>query len=180
MKRNGVFFLIPALLLTLASCAPASGGVSVTASGVKSESLLGDTSYSASLQAAREVTVVPGVSATITAVNVQVGDPVTEGDVLLTLDSADVENQYRQAEAACGIAEINLENTRNGSAAWALSSCFWAAAMPSGIRVFSLMRWVSWAALSALAALSRAHCAFARAFSACCRSKELASPMDAR
>lgn len=117
MKRNGAFFLIPALLLTLASCAPASGGVSVTASKVRSESPLSDASYSAALKAVQEVTVTPKVSATITAVNFQVGDAVQQGDVILTLDSAEVENQYRQAEAACDIAKINLENAGNGNAA---------------------------------------------------------------
>ncbi len=55
----------------------------------------------------------PKLSATISAVNFQVGDAVKAGDVVFTLDAADVENRYSQAKAAYDIAEINYSNTKN-------------------------------------------------------------------
>lgn len=119
-KKYGALLLAPALLLSLAACSAGAAGVSVTASKVKSESLLSSSSYSAGLQAAREVTVAPKLSATISAVNFQVGDTVKAGDVVFTLDAADVENRYSQAKAAYDIAEINYSNTKNGNAASAL------------------------------------------------------------
>jgi multidrug efflux pump subunit AcrA (membrane-fusion protein) len=119
-KKYGAMLLAPALLLSLAACSSGAAGVNVTASRVKSESPLGSTSYSASLQASRAVTVTPKLSATITAVNFQVGDTVKAGDVIFTLDGSDVQNKYNQAKAAYDIAEINYNNTKNGSAASAL------------------------------------------------------------
>lgn len=120
MKKIGTLLLAPALLLSLASCSSGTAGVNVTASKVRSDSPLSSSSYSACLQASQEVTVVPKLSATITAVNFQVGDTVQAGDVVFTLDSADVENRYNQAKAAYDIAEINYENAKNGNAASAL------------------------------------------------------------
>ncbi|MPM06275.1 Macrolide export protein MacA [bioreactor metagenome] len=120
MKRFGALFLIPVMLLTLASCSPEGSAVNVTASKVKSDSLISSATYSACLQAVQEVTVVPKVSSTITNVNFKVGDKVNAGDVLFTLDSSDIQNKYNQAKAAYDIAEINLTNTKNGNAASAL------------------------------------------------------------
>jgi len=120
MKKFGTLFLIPAMLLILASCSSGGTAVNVTESKVKSDSLLSGSSYSACLQAVQEVTVVPKVTATITSVNFKVGDKVNAGDVLFTLDSSDVQNRYNQAKAAYDIAEITLNNTENGNAASAL------------------------------------------------------------
>ncbi len=121
MKKFSAIVLIPALLVTLASCSPSAGGaVSVTASKVKSDSLISSASYSASLQAVQEVTVVPKVSATISGVNFKVGDKVNAGDVLFTLDSSDIQNKFSQAKAAYDITLINLTNTKSGNAASAL------------------------------------------------------------
>lgn len=118
MKKYGVLCLIPVLLFTLASCSGGStGAVNVTASKVRADSPLSSASYSACLSATQEVTVVPRLSATVKSVNFKVGDSVKAGDVMFTLDSADVENQYSQAKAAYDMAAIGLENAKNGNAA---------------------------------------------------------------
>jgi len=117
MKRYVTLLLTVTLVLAMSSCAQGSGTVSVTASLVKSDSLLSDSSYSARLQAVNEVTLIPKVSATIESVNFAVGDSVKKGDVIFTLDNTDTLNKVNQAKASYDIAAINYSNTKNGNAA---------------------------------------------------------------
>jgi multidrug efflux pump subunit AcrA (membrane-fusion protein) len=117
MRKLHALFLSFCILLALASCSANSGGVNVTASKVKTDSTLDESAYQACLQAVTEVTLIPKVTATISDVKCKVGDHVNQGDVLITLDRSDIQNQYNQAKAAYNIAKINYENTKNGSAA---------------------------------------------------------------
>jgi multidrug efflux pump subunit AcrA (membrane-fusion protein) len=103
-------------LFTLTSCKSSGSGVSVTAYKVKADSTLGSTSYSSRLKAAKDVTVVPLVSARVTAVNFEVGASVKKGDVIFTLDDSDYRNRYSQAKAAYDISVINYQNSKNGNA----------------------------------------------------------------
>lgn len=116
MKRIIAVLLSVLLLLSLASCGGGKGGVNVTVSKVKTDSTLDGASYNACLQAATEVTMVPKVMATINEVRFAVGDSVKQGDVLIVLDQTDVLNQMNQAQAAYGVAKINYENAKGGSA----------------------------------------------------------------
>ncbi len=66
-----------------------------------------------------EVGVTPKVSGKVVSVPVDVGDTVREGQVLVQLDTTDVEAQLRQAEAGLTVAQVNqqlaaitLENAR--------------------------------------------------------------------
>lgn len=61
--------------------------------------------YSGSIRGINEVYVMPKAVARVTAINVKPGDPVKQGQVLITLDSSDYEAGIRQAEAALGMAE---------------------------------------------------------------------------
>ncbi|MDF2838697.1 MAG: family efflux transporter, subunit [Evtepia sp.] len=117
MRRLEAFLLILVMLLVLTSCTANNGAVNVTASKVKSDNTLDGSSYSACLQAVTEVTVVPKVTATITGVKFKVGDHVNQGDVLITLDRSDIQNQFNQAKATYDIAKTNYENTQKGTAA---------------------------------------------------------------
>jgi RND family efflux transporter MFP subunit len=55
----------------------------------------------------RTAVVAPKISGRVASVPVTAGQAVREGDVLLTLDSTDAENQVRQARAALAVAQEN-------------------------------------------------------------------------
>ena len=69
--------------------------------------------YSARVQAVKEITITPKVGGKITSVRANVGDHVTKGQILLTIDQADYDAQLRQAQAAYGSAEANLTRTND-------------------------------------------------------------------
>ena len=69
--------------------------------------------YSARVQAAKEIAITPKVGGRITSVRANVGDRVTKGQILITLDQADYDAQLRQAQAAYGSAEANLTRTND-------------------------------------------------------------------
>jgi HlyD family secretion protein len=64
------------------------------------------------LKADREAAVKPQVSAQVTAVLAQEGDAVSQGQVLITLDQTDYQNQVRQASAAVATAQASVGAAR--------------------------------------------------------------------
>lgn len=54
------------------------------------------------------------ISGRVVELAVEKGDTVEEGDVLARLDTADLESQVKQAEAALAVAEANLAQTKAG------------------------------------------------------------------
>lgn len=116
MKRLSIILTL-VMMLALASCSADHGAINITASKVKSDSNLDGSSYSACLKAVTEVTIVPKITASITGVNFKVGDSIRKGDILFTLDSTDIQNQYNQANAAYNTAITNYNNSKNGAAA---------------------------------------------------------------
>lgn len=60
------------------------------------------------------VNVMVTVPSEVEAVNVEVGDVVTEGQVLFTLDAESVQNQVTQAEIAVTMAEVGIANANAG------------------------------------------------------------------
>lgn len=117
MKRLFTGILTLSLLFCLVSCSAGNDAVNVTVSKVKTDSTLDGSSYKAYLQAETEVTLVPKVTATINDVRFALGDHVKQGDVLIVLDQTDIANQMNQAQASYGVAKINYENAKGGSAA---------------------------------------------------------------
>ena len=77
---------------------------------VKSDFVL-SSEYAARIVPALEVNITPKVGGRVTAVSVEVGMAVTEGQTLCTLDASDFEAQYRQAKAALGSAQAALTRT---------------------------------------------------------------------
>ena len=66
------------------------------------------TEYGSTLKANSEVTVAPKISGKIATMNVEVGQQVKKGDVLFTLDTAELQAQYKQAQGALSSAQANL------------------------------------------------------------------------
>lgn len=67
------------------------------------------------LSANREVRLSPKVSGRVSTVAVDVGDPVAEGQILLTLEKDELEINVAQAEAAVAAARANLARLKAGA-----------------------------------------------------------------
>jgi multidrug efflux pump subunit AcrA (membrane-fusion protein) len=67
--------------------------------------------YAARISPALEVNVTPKVGGRVVSVRAEVGRRVAKGAVLLELDAADYDAQYRQAKAALGTARAGFERT---------------------------------------------------------------------
>ncbi len=70
--------------------------------------------YSGSVKPAAEVDVIPKASGRIEKVEVQLGDHVDKGDVLAVIESDTLKAQLEQAQAALKVAEIKIEQMREG------------------------------------------------------------------
>jgi len=117
MKKWSALLLAACMILSLAACSSSDGQISVTTAKVKTGAVLSDSSYSGELKPSAEVTVVPKLSAVIETVNYDVGDTVNAGDVIVTLDSSDVQDQVKQAQAAYDTAQAAYESTAGGNTA---------------------------------------------------------------
>lgn len=67
--------------------------------------------YAGNLKPAKEVVVLPKAGGRVATVNVKVGDKVSVGQTLFTLDTTDYAAQLEQAQAGVSAASANLERT---------------------------------------------------------------------
>ncbi len=77
--------------------------------------------YEGTLKPAKEVAVLPKTGGKVISVNVNVGDKVTEGQVLYTLDKEESEANLESQQAALASAEADLEKTSDSSQAQQIS-----------------------------------------------------------
>lgn len=70
--------------------------------------------YSGNIKPLYEVRVIPKASGRIETLNIEVGDTVDKGDIIATLESDTLQKQYDQAKAALQVAEIQIEQMREG------------------------------------------------------------------
>lgn len=89
--------------------------LAVSVARVGRRSLVRSVTVNAEVAPSREVSVSPQLSGTVAAVNVDVGDRVREGDVLLQLDDEALRAQYQQAVSALELAEANLARLEAGA-----------------------------------------------------------------
>lgn len=89
--------------------------LAVSVARVGRRSLVRTVTVNAQVAPAREVSVSPRLSGTVAAVNVDVGDRVREGDVLLQLDDEALRAQFQQAVSALELAEANLARLEAGA-----------------------------------------------------------------
>lgn len=67
--------------------------------------------YASKLNPVQEVTVLPKAGGKVASVNVDIGDKVTAGQVLFTLDSAQLQAQLQSQQAALAASNANLART---------------------------------------------------------------------
>ena len=70
--------------------------------------------YTGKAAASREVSVVPTVPGKVTDFRFDVGNEVTEGAVLFTIDTIDLENNMRALEASYNVAKLARDNAKTG------------------------------------------------------------------
>ncbi|AEE96860.1 efflux RND transporter periplasmic adaptor subunit [Mahella australiensis] len=68
--------------------------------------------YTARLKPIQDVMIIPKLPGKVTAIPVEIGDAVKKGDLLLELDTSDIQPQIDQAQAAYNVAKINVNDTK--------------------------------------------------------------------
>ena len=69
--------------------------------------------YTGKAAASREISVVPTVPGKVTDFNYDVGDAVGQGAVLFTIDTVDLNNSLRAAEAGYNVSKLARDNAKN-------------------------------------------------------------------
>ena len=120
-KKYGwlVVLLMMACLITLAGC---GGQEAVPEQPQEEKSVLVETgkavtgnissiaTVNGKIAAQVEVSIIPKMGGKVAEVNYEVGDKVHKGDVLVRLDSTEIQAQLKQARAAYAMAKANYEN----------------------------------------------------------------------
>lgn len=121
-KKLICIFMASLMLVTLSACSgkdepaqTASSATNVTVADVSKRDISNVVTYTGELKAAQDASVSSKVSAKVTAVNAEIGDYVTAGKVLASLDTTDYRNAYNQALASYNSAVAAYENVANGS-----------------------------------------------------------------
>lgn len=84
----------------------------VTTSAVQLGSLTNSVEISGDIAALTEVTLSPKITARVVSVNAREGDTVNQGQRLITLDTSDLDNQVRSAQAALSAARASLSSSQ--------------------------------------------------------------------
>lgn len=116
MNRFAAILVAAAAAAALASCAkrdeaPPRAPRLVSGAAVERRDFSLASEYPARLVPAREINITPKVGGRVSAVLVEVGMTVAEGQELCRLDASDFEAQYRQAKAALDSAQAGLTRT---------------------------------------------------------------------
>jgi len=99
-----VLVLLLVMMLSVSGCGSDNGKVkesaqAVSVTEVQKMDLVQSVSYSGIVRGHNEVTIMPKVSARVTAIYLKPGDPIKAGQTILTLDSSDLTAAIRQAQA---------------------------------------------------------------------------------
>lgn len=114
--------LVLALVISFAGCGKKdeikedTTAINVTVSKVKKDSVEESVSYTGEVGASVGASVSAKVSGTVKTVNAEVGDFVSQGTVLMTIDSTQYSLAYNQALAAYNSAVASYNNVTGGSA----------------------------------------------------------------
>lgn len=116
LRKTMTVFLLGFMVFSLSGCGkvaevPVNPLRNVKVAQTILTSLGSDTDYAGKLKPAKEVIVSAKISGRVEKVNFNIGDEVKQGDVLFTLDKAEAEAQYEQAQAAYQSAQANLVKT---------------------------------------------------------------------
>ena len=129
MKLRTTYRITAGMLCTmlLAGCALVGGGangeeeaerilVPVEVMRVVPQTIRNELVYAAQLTPVRQAMVMPRMQGLVSAIFADVGDRVSEGDVLFTLDERDVQNQIRALQAQHGQAVSGIAAAQNALA----------------------------------------------------------------
>ncbi len=126
MKRIITAIVLTVAIMAFSGCGNNSkkastdgqGGVAtnVTVAVAEVTSIANRVTYIGEVKASDSVSVSAKVSATAKKVEVEIGDFVNEGDVLLIMDDTDYRTQYNQAQAAYNQALAQYNSITNGTA----------------------------------------------------------------
>ncbi len=121
-RRIFCFALMGVLLLSASGCgnkkeaAVQSTAINVTVSEVKTADIEENVSYTGEVKASVGASVNAKVSGTVKSINAEIGDYVSQGAVLMTIDSTQYSLAYNQALAAYNSAVASYNNVTGGSA----------------------------------------------------------------
>ncbi len=118
MKKSGrtiYFILLLVMILSLSGCGKDTETVKETAlavnvAEVQTMDLVQNVSYPGIVRGHNEVTIMPKISARVTAIYLKPGDSVQAGQTIMTLDSSDLNAAIRQAQAGVLQAEAALRS----------------------------------------------------------------------
>lgn len=96
---------------------PVENVTNVKVATVRMSSIESNVEYGSNLQPASQIAVTSKISGKIASVKVDVGQSVKKGDVLFTLDSNELQDQYGEAQGALDSAEANLIHTSDSALA---------------------------------------------------------------
>jgi RND family efflux transporter MFP subunit len=118
VKKSGrtiYFILLLVMILSLSGCGKDTETVKETAlavnvAEVQTMDLVQNVSYPGIVRGHNEVTIMPKISARVTAIYLKPGDSLQAGQTIMTLDSSDLNAAIRQAQAAVLQAEAALRS----------------------------------------------------------------------
>ncbi|MBV7273217.1 efflux RND transporter periplasmic adaptor subunit [Clostridiaceae bacterium UIB06] len=113
MKKTTLLSLIVAVLLSGCGSVSTSVNNSVQATKNVQQSTNNQFIMAGKIQANDEANVGSKISAKVSEVSVDVGSKVKQGDVIVKLDTQDLQAQVDQAQAAVNTAKANLANAQN-------------------------------------------------------------------
>lgn len=125
MKKIASSALILIMLLTLSGCgkgkktsAPVQGDTAVNVSvfETKKKTIEDTVTYTGEIKASAAASISAKASGVAKAVYKEIGDFVSEGDILLIIDDTDYRTQYNQASAAYEAARAQYNSITNGGA----------------------------------------------------------------
>lgn len=114
MKKTTLFCLVIAVLLT--GCGSANGTSqknNVQATKTVQQSNYNEYLMGGKIAADVQADITTKISAKVAQINVDLGSQVNQGDVIITLDTQDLQAQVDQAQAAVNTAKANLVNAQN-------------------------------------------------------------------
>lgn len=86
---------------------------SVEITTVGEDDIASEFAYTGKAAPAKEVSVMPTVPGKVTGFHYDVGDKVSQGAVLFTVDSTDLQNNMRSLQASYNVAKLGLDNAKS-------------------------------------------------------------------
>ncbi|KLU66945.1 cobalt-zinc-cadmium resistance protein CzcB [Desulfosporosinus acididurans] len=118
-KRMAISVLSIGMSFILTACGTAApkqqSAVNVSVVQAASGSITTNVEYSSELKPFQDITISPKIAGKVATVQADVGDEVTQGQVLFTLDSSDLQAQLQQQQANLEGSQVNYDKTQ-GSA----------------------------------------------------------------